>query len=45
MKALIIICAVFAVCTIAMLFVYKNAMPYDDKWDEWEEEQNDGAHK
>lgn len=36
MTALIIICAVFAVCTIAMLFVYKNAMPYDPSWDEEE---------
>lgn len=34
MTALIIIVAVFAICTIAMLFVYKNAMPYDSKWDE-----------
>lgn len=33
MKALIIICAVFLVCFIGMLFVYKNAMPYDEKWD------------
>ena len=33
MTALIIICAVFLACFIGMLFVYKNAMPYDEKWD------------
>lgn len=36
MTALIIICAVSLCCFIGMLFVYKNAMPYDPKWDEWE---------
>ena len=36
MKALIIIVAVFLACFIGMLFVYKNAMPYDEKWDEEE---------
>lgn len=36
MKALIIICVVFLACFVAMLFVYKNAMPYDPKWDEEE---------
>lgn len=39
MTALIIICAVFLACFIGMLFVYKNAMPYDPSWDEWEEER------
>lgn len=39
MTALIIIVAVFLICFIAMLFVYKNAMPYDPSWDEWEEER------
>lgn len=40
MTALIIICVVFLACFVAMLFVYKNAMPYDERWDEWEEEKD-----
>lgn len=39
MTALIIICAVFLACFVAMLFVYHHAMPYDPKWDEWKEER------
>lgn len=39
MTALIIICAVFLACFVAMLVVYHHAMSYDPKWDEWEEER------
>ena len=39
MTALIIICAVFLACFVAMLIVYHHAMPYDPKWDEWEKER------
>ena len=34
MTALIIICAVFLACFIAMLIATHNAMPYDPSWDE-----------
>ena len=40
MKALIIICAVFLACFVAMIVVYHHAMPYYDKWDEWEKERH-----
>ena len=39
MTALIIICAVFLACFVGMLVATHNAMPYDPKWDEWEEER------
>ena len=40
MTALIIICAVFIACFIAMLVATHNAMPHDPKWDDWEEEKD-----
>lgn len=40
MTALIIIVAVFLACFVAMLVVYHHAMPYYDKWDEWEKERH-----
>lgn len=39
MTALIIIGVVFLAVYVAMLIVTKHAMPYDEKWDEWEEER------
>ena len=39
MTALIIICAVFLICFAVMLVATHNAMPYDQSWDEWEEER------
>lgn len=39
MTALIIVCAVFLICFICMLIATHNAMPYDPRWDEWEEER------
>lgn len=34
MTALIIVCAVFFACFIAMLVATHNAMPYDPSWDD-----------
>lgn len=39
MTALIIICAVFLACFIAMLVATHNAMPYDPAWDDWEKKK------